>query len=446
MSKVKRYPAAVLFLSTVVLIVSACKKPDEDLGLDLLPGDPLGITIDTSLLRVYTVEDTAVRTNGLSVQLLGSYLDPQFGSVKAGLITQLRLSANNIGDNVDPAGLVADSLVLGLAFNGANYAYGNLDPQVFQVFELSESLSLDSSYTTYRTPQVQGGDLVADRGGRITPQPLSEPNIGGVELPPQLRIRLSQELAERFLDAFGSSNLANNDTFLSYFKGLYVAVDNGGQNPYEGGILYFNLTSSASKATLYYRDLNDQPDLQRSLDFLINSNCVRYTVVEHDHAAAVDGALPTALADTITEASTAYVQSMGGTRTVVRMPGLMEHAGADRVLAKAELIVPVNGSFYPYYLPPAQLFLFREDTSGQDVFLPDQLAGIGAIDGAYRIQERAYRFNITRYVQRVLNGTYPNRGVEIVPGSGGVSANRVILNTPGVADDPMRLRLTFTTY
>ena len=109
----------LLFVGVVLSLV-ACKKPDEDLGLDLLPGDPLGTTVETTALRAFTVEDTVVRTSGLIAQLLGSYVDPQFGTVKAGLVAQIRLSANNVGLGQDNSGLVADSIVLALPFDGAN--------------------------------------------------------------------------------------------------------------------------------------------------------------------------------------------------------------------------------------------------------------------------------------------------------------------------------------
>ena len=429
----------------VTLVLPACSKPDDDLGLDLLPGDPLGVVIDTVQLHAFTFADTAVRTNGLSVQLLGSYFDPQFGPVKAGVVAQLRLSSN-IALNFNNAGLVADSLVLAMPFNGVDYGYGNFNAQTFRVYEIAEDLSLDSNYYADRTPQVINTDLVADHRGTITPEPLSVAIVGDDSLPPQLRIPLSLDLAERFLDEFGSANLASGGAFLEFFKGVYVTVDNPGQLPNQGGILYLALTGANSKATLYYHDLNDQPDLLRSLDLLINSNSVRYTVVEHLPELAIDQTLPAALDDTISAASTVHVQTLGGARTAVRMPSVMGLDSTGRVLAKAEFILPVQGSFYPYYLPPATLFLFRKDTAGNDVFLPDQLAGIGAIDGNYRASERSYHFNITRYVQRVLNGTYPNTGFEIVPGSNGVSANRVVLSGPAAAEDPMRLRLTFTTY
>ena len=143
---------------------------------------------------------------------------------------------------------------------------------------------------------------------------------------------------------------------------------------------------------------------------------------------------------------TTYIQALAGMRTAIRFPDIMAFGGEGRILAKAELVLPVHGTYYPYYVPPTQLFLFRKDANGADAFLPDQLNGIGAIDGFYRPEERAYRFNITRYIQQLLNGTLENTGVEVIPGSGGVSANRVILSGPGATETPMRLKLTFTDY
>lgn len=438
--------ATLVVAAVSSLVASGCKKPDEDLGLDLLPGDPLGTVVDTVALHAFTFADTSIRTSGLSRHLVGSYLDPQFGLVKAGLVTQVRLSANNIGAGMNVSGLVADSLVLSLAYDGATYGYGNLNPQLFQVYELNEALSLDSGYRSDRMPVVFAEDLVAPHEGRITPQPTTKPYISGDSLAPQLRIKLSSALAQRFIGAFGTASFTDNDAFGAFFRGLYVTVDNGQQSPYEAGILYFNLIATDTKVTLYYRDLNDEPTLTRELPFLINSNCVRYTTVVHDFTLSTDGVLPAALQDSVTPSATVFVQTLGGTRTAVRFPNLLDLADLDQVLAKAELIMPLKGTYYPYYPPPAQLFIFRKDTVGVETYLPDQFGGLGLIDGNFRQAENAYHFNITRYVQRVLDGSIPNTGIEILAGSTGVTANRVVLSGPADGQDPMLLRLTFTSY
>ena len=98
----------------------------------------------------------------------------------------------------------------------------------------------------------------------------------------------------------------------------------------------------------------------------------------------------------------------------------------------------------PYLL--ARPVLFRLDPEGEEEFLPDQLGGITVIDGVYRTDSREYRFNVTRYVQGILNGQIPNNGFEMVAGSSGISANRVVLTAPRADGSGMRLLLTFTTY
>jgi hypothetical protein len=169
-------------------------------------------------------------------------------------------------------------------------------------------------------------------------------------------------------------------------------------------------------------------------------------VVDHDHEQAMDPALLMALADTVAPATLTYVQALGGLRTVIQFPNLMDYATTDLALAKAELVVPLGSSFNAYLVPPGQLFIFRKGEDGADAFLPDQTGGIGSIDGSYRGNTREYRFNITRYVQGVLNGTLPDTGVQLVAASNGISANRVVLSGPAAQERRMRLQLTFTTY
>ncbi len=428
------------------LSITGCKKPDADLGLELLPGDELDVTGEPVPLRAYSFEQEQVRTSGLTRNLLGSYLDPQFGLVKTGIVTQLRLSSSNVGAGMDTTGLQPDSLVLSLVYDAAAQNYGGLGAQIFEVHELNEDLSVDSLYHTDDLPEVLPADLVADPGGSITPRPLEAVVIGGETLPPQLRIKLSNTLADRFLNAFNTPSLSDNTAFLQFFKGIHITVNNGTQLPFQEGILYFDLLHAGSKATLYYRDQNDQPDLQRKFDLPVTSNSVRYTTAVIDHSQAIDPSITAALADSNAVTDAVYIQTLGGSRVAVRLPDVQEFAGTDRILAKAELIAPVEGTFNPYLTPPLQIFLFRLDDEGEEIFLPDQLGGITAIDGTYRSDTREYRFNVTRYVQGLINGQIPNNGFEMVAGSSGISANRVVLTAPREDGSGMRLLLTFTTY
>jgi hypothetical protein len=114
------------------------------------------------------------------------------------LVAQLRLTANNIGQGQDNSGLVADSIVLALAFETPNTHYGNLDPQHFVVQELSAGLSIDSVYRSTRQPAIFEDDLVALHGGEITPNPFVNAFVGDDTLGPQVRIPLKPEPRRAF--------------------------------------------------------------------------------------------------------------------------------------------------------------------------------------------------------------------------------------------------------
>ena len=416
------------------LLVIACTKPENDLGLGILdPSAALGILeTDSSALIAYPAEEPPVRTSGLSRNVLGGYLDHQ--------------STNSVGVGLNNRGLVADSLVLALVFDLSSYGYGNLAPQRLKVFQLAEDLQIDSTYKDDRVPRIATlSDLIHPSRGLFIPDPFTAPVIDGDTLRPQLRIPLTPALAEKLLDAWGTSSLTDNTTFLQFFKGLWIRPDNGAQSVFQNGLLFFNLLDAQSKLTLYYRVARPGEEDTLKFDFLINDNCVRYTQVDHEFDLASDQGLQSALVDSTLGQNTTYVQSLGGIRSEVWIPNLGAYpANGMDAIAKAELVVPVDAGFHPYYQPPTQLFVFRKGSEGLDAFLPDQLSN--TIGGIYSSDDKEYRFNITRWVQGVFNGSYANTGLSLVPSSNGVTANRALLNGPTHPERPMRLLLTFTTH
>jgi Domain of unknown function (DUF4270) len=434
---------AVLLLALAT--ATACHKPEEDIGLDVLPdGSALGtVVMDTTRIVAWSRIPLAGKTSALSRNVTGSYLDPDFGLVTTGLVTQMLLSTSNVGFNDSTTGRVCDSLVLSLAYDATAYGYGNRDPQGFRVFRLAEELFPDSVYYNDDAPLSTPIDLVAGNRRAFAIEPFQGPVIGGDTLSPQLRIPLLQSLGQELLEHWGTAELQNNDNFVKYFKGLLVIPDAEASVPYQQAALYFNLLNPDSKLTLYYHTTTDT----LSFDFIINTGSVRYTISHFDHDRALQPDLPLALADTAAGQQHIFLQALGGLRGELRFPGLENYAARGYgALAKAELIVPVEGTYYPLYTPPSQIFVFRKDEDGDDATIPDQVPTFNLVGGSYDAEEKAYRLVITQWVQGVINGTYPNTGLGMVSGSNGVSVNRVKLAGPEHAAERMRLRLTFTTY
>ena len=442
--------AALLFVAIVV--VHGCRKPEDNLGLDLIPtDDQLGLfETDSTKLLAYTQLDQPVRTSQLSRNVLGSYVDRQFGLLRAGMAMQVRLTSNSVGQGQNTAALVADSIVLSLVYDGLSPVYGNLHPQEFHVYELAEDLSAssDSIYKSDNMPALLLGDLVKEKGVLIIPEPFIGPVIGNDTLAPQLRLRLDDALAQRFMSVWGTSGgpLENNTNFLLYFKGLAVSVTPQ-TIPGKGGLLNFPLEAGISKLTLYYHDTTVGLEDTLAYDFAINSNSARHTFVDRDFQQATDPGLLNVLADSTKGQRLNYLQTLGGARVVVNFPHLADYkaAGLD-VLAKAELTVPIAGEYLLENPPPIIVFAFRKNDEGEDAAIPDQVAGIGQIGGSYDGVARQYRFNITRYVQGLINDEFPNTGLHIVPGFNGVSGNRAVIGGPEHPVTPMQLRLTFTTH
>ncbi len=429
----------------LLVLATACHKPEEDLGLEVLPDDiALGtVVVDTSRIVAWNILPKPGKTSALSRNVLGTYLDPDFGLVTTGLVTQVRLSTNGVGAGVSPDTLFCDSLVLSLAYDPTSYGYGNRDPQGFWVFRVTEDLHLDSVYQNDDVPSTIPVDLLAGPRSSYPIEPFQGPLIGTDTLSPQLRLRLKQELGQELLSHWGGTELADNNSFLQYFKGLLVIPKTDASVPYQQAALYFNLLNPDSKLTLYYHG----PTTTSSFDFIINSSSVRYTVSRFDHDRALQPALPMALQDTSIGQQHVYLQALGGLRGELRFPGLESYSSAGYgALAKAELILPVEGNYFPLYAPPSQIFVFRKDDEGNDAAIPDQVPSSNQVGGYYDAEEKAYHLVVTQWLQGVITGAYPNTGLCVIPGSNGVSVNRVILGGPENPIERMKLRLTFTTY
>jgi hypothetical protein len=442
------YVRALACALVALALFAGCKKPEDNIGLEVLdPTDALGtVVVDTTTIIAWSRQPDPGVTSGLTRNLLGAYLDPDFGMVRAGIVAQIRLGSTNVGAGSEGQVLDCDSVVLSLAFDANTSGYGNLDAQTFQVFRIAEDLRTDTSYTNAHLPAIIPDDLVADPRGSYVPRPGVKPFIGGDSLAPQIRIRLDNALGEEWLDEqFGRPNFADNTAFLQYFKGLMVLPVDEPQAPYQRGVLYFNLLSADSKVTLYYRNVTGQDTLK--VDFPINTSSVRYTVGRFEHDKALRPALPQQLQDSTLGRERIFVQALGGMVGELRFPHVAEYAGLGlRALAKAELVMPVDGPYYPPYGPPAQIFPFRKGADGKDAVLPDQAGSVNLVGGIFDPVAKEYRMVVTQWMQGVLNGEYPNTGLSLVPSSRGVSVNRVILAGPGHATAPMKLRLTFTTY
>lgn len=424
---------AAIFLLVSLLLVQ-CKKPTNDVGLGLQPEDDLlAITkTDTLTIEAFNVLEDSLRTDELSLSLLGNYIDELTGPVRTSIYTQLRLETPDIvfGDNP-----VADSLVLSFTYTGD--VYGQVAPQYFEVFELTESLDIDSAYYSGRDFERDVVNLI-EPGDETHQFNLNDQIFFSEEdsVDAQLRMRLNMDLANRFITA-GEEVYDSNENFVDFFKGIYVRSTSGG-----GGVATLNLLGGESRMTLYYH--NDADTL--SFDYTINSLCARTSRFDH----SFNGSLSPLNQDGEVDGSNELVvQAAAGAKAKVIFPHLDNfNAIETRTVNKAELIVPVQEGRDTRFGVQSLLFCLTENEDGEPVSLPGQLSSLIDIDGDYDGVNNEYRFNISRWFQDYLNGIAAVNFLYIVSNNAGVSVTRVQLNGPdGDVMDPdrkMRLELTYS--
>ena len=240
----------------------------------------------------------------------------------------------------------------------------------------------------------------------------------------QLRIRLDNSFGERLLkyDTTSGVNGAyiNDSTFRSKFKGFALESVSG------NAIMGFNLLGANTKLAIYYKDDNGDPGnfppassdtLVEYFTFVDNANYASANFIQRDYTGS---ALASAVNGNTTPDDLVYIQNTPGSFASIKIPDL---AGlSNRVVHRAELIVEQVYDINDTLFPPSNLYLDAYDPSVSafrvvpydvsfDVTGSSNLGSFGV--GGVNTKDpqgnsiKNWRFNLTRYVQHVVNDTEP---------------------------------------
>lgn len=428
----RRSVRTAIFLPLILALVQ-CQRPEQDLGLDLQPeGDLLNVLhADTFTIRAFTYVEDSLRSDELSQSLAGNTVDNETGQIQASFFAQLRLNTPSVDFGTNP---VCDSVILALKYTGQ--IWGPQVPQEFQVYELAEALDPQDTYFTNQSFEATGENLVMPGIGELPINLTKNPIVGNDTVSPQLRIPLDTEFGERLINA-GSSVYASNNEWLTYFKGIHVfsATPNA-------AVINFDLVDVESRMRLHYH--NDTDTL--FFDFVINSNSARSNRYSHAYGGLLAGLTKD---NPIEGQQRTWVQGGARLKTRIELPHLMElNKQPERVINKAELVLPVTNPPNTRTPNVPLLFVLTETAEGNAVGLPGQLSTTIDIGGNYEPFANRYRFNITRWMQEYLNGNMAVNFLNIVSSNGGITVGRIGLNGPEASqDDPeqnMRLIITYT--
>lgn len=428
------------------LIFSACKKEETDLGSGLSNDGLNLVTSDTFSIVTYSEEFVDMESDETSISLLGAYIDPVFGGVDCGIITQVVPEALT-QSFPDAADLTMDSVVLSLAYSSINY-YANLNEITVEVYEIDDALVRnDQAYLTTTEPTLIGPNLVLAGSETIFPDFVKKPVVGDDTLSPQLRISLDPSVGLDLV-ADSKAGLMGEDFQNSTFKGLYIKVNMPSLTEGEGTILYFSLENALSKMTLYYRNAAGE---KSTFDFDINSRCARYNKITYDRAGTdVEAAL-----EDKSKGEEAFYYQGGAIRAIVEFPYIDQFYTdkdgnyAPKIINKAVLVLPIQ-DFQPDPFDPAtKLFIAREVDVKTSTFTNDYSSGsVSNSTIAYNEEAKEFRFTVTKEIQAILNGEIKDKSYRIYsPAFFASTIERIIFNgSKTTLKEKPRLEITYTEY
>lgn len=404
-----------LFPLLSVMLFASCSEPSL-IGLDLQPqSEQAGWRIDTLEVKAFTVREDSLIVWGptknlieLPTLFLGSMDDAYVGKSFAGFVSQLR-----IGNTITPstfAGVTSpDSVVLSFAYRGIDGDSSAMHR--ISVYELSDKLSVDSTY--YSSRELQRGGFLGHID--LVPKLSDSVVVGGSTLPPMLRIPLDTALGGRFMRqyALNAATFAENSAFIDFFKGVVLTDSVEGT----GSILNFASTSGYHRLTLYFSG-------NKSYEFIIDVNAVRFSTFIHQYLQVNSDSV---------EDNPLVVQSMAGLKDSLVIQNMVSLFNDGPVsISSARLVFTAGaGTGVGNMSPHNNLLIFASDSLGKNLTTADATETASYYGGAYSSTSGTYSFNIARYIQQTLNkintGTGADYGLFLVAGGSTSNARRTVL-------------------
>lgn len=417
----------------LLFLVISCKKDKNPLGENALPdGSSLSSDgVDTFSVRTYSITEDSTITKNPQFNLLGIYNDPELGKVEANFYTQFSLSgfSPDFG-NLDD--VIIDSMILAFRYGGGGY-YGTPEEQLFEVYELDQKLSEDSTYYYFSTANVKPNNLVptGNNEGLIKPTPNDESIVNGISTNPQLRIPINPDFAKEMMQI--ASESSSNEEFREKFNGLHVKVNTPTPAVGKGSILSLASANPASKLTVYFRQ-NDT--VKNNFDFLITNQLIDFNHLEFDQTGSN---LERVLEDTVLGQETFYAQGHK-VRAKIEFPSLKD-IPESAVLHSATLELPVN------YFVGSDFYPSQTVTVAAKLFEGDDRRYLISENINYNLQRRAYIIDLIPYIQGIISGEHVNDGIVVSPRLFNTSIERIIFNGSNTMNKKQpKLNIVYTTF
>lgn len=415
----------------VSLLFTNCKKGDDSLGKNLIPGSSVVYSRDyteSGTIKSFTFTDDKIRVDRPTFDYIGSFNDPLFGRTDGAFAAQYRLTANPDFDST----ATLDSLILRLTYKRL---YGDTaTKQTLKVYELTGDLEYDAKYmSSFNLKSITSSTPI----GSASFIPKFKTDSAQTDTTIQyVRFQLDPALGNRLLK-MDSLQMISNEEFLKYFKGLYIEASSAGR---KGTLI--GLTTTGSAMGLYYHTATKD-----SLFFAYNvtSNSANIASFTHDYR---NSSFFSHLNQEVIQDTLNYLQPTGGTKVKINIPSMAKWKDSTQyVISRASIVVYVDTltSDSRRYEMPSRLYLKYMDSTDTEVFPVDSELSATYYGGYYDATTASYTFNITRHFEKIIKKEVTNTSFFLVASDRNGSANRVVLKG-GNSSQPIKLQVKYTRY
>ncbi|WP_324676248.1 DUF4270 family protein [Hymenobacter sp. GOD-10R] len=437
-------------------LITSCSEPGA-IGNDLpVTTDKVGITyIDTFTVRTSTVQLDSIASSTSSTLMVGRYVDPRLGIVEARGFTQVGLN-----NSATPSATTSyDSLVLTLRTD--TYRYGDTTRTQHLLVQRLQENFVDKTYYTLDALRYDETPL-----GQVGLTQAKEYTFRARPGARTLRIRLTDDLGRELYQLARAGALTSPDDLQARFKGLVLSP--GATD--DAALLRYLISDASSSLNLYYHEAAASDPLVYT--FPLTTGSRHFYRLRANRSATLLAPLTKpyqALSSSSTAAET-YIQAGLGLYTRVDIPyinNLKELGGTLSVISAELTMEGVQGTESRYLAPPTTIALTLTDPSNRRGAIVTQLDG-NAVTGVYNPLDSStgsyprispttglevvnYKFQLTTYLQAVLNRSIQNTGLLLYPTTtAGVlrgvvpdDVTRVVLGAKNNRTNPLQFRVYY---
>lgn len=426
----KRY---AFFACLTLFALWSCNKP-SDFGKEFVSGNNIPYELlDTFTLKAVSEPGDSIRTYvpgstslSMSNSMVGNLADADFGALRAEAFANFAVERIYNGSL---APLQVDSAVWEVYYDAdSTNQYGDLSaPMSLEVFRINEKVN--TADTLYSNDSFTVEPAPVSGLYNFIPKPLPSDSM-------HLRFKLNDQFIS-FIKGLPDTTFKNSANVRTHFDGLGIKA--AGETK---ALVRFNFINSKNRLMIYFKNAEGQSD---SIKLLTNVNCLRQTYFRHNY----QGSRFQKSIDQPGSDSLLFLQSMGGPRIKVTLPDLSYLKGDGLNFAELELtIAKDNGT---YYSMPSQIWLYKKNSSDQLAYITDGLiavnngltASYGGTPEEFVANGQSvfrYKIRLPKHLTDYIDGEESNELYISVLNAGSVPA-RVILNGPGTAANPIKLKL-----